>query len=86
MSILSNKKNLTRECYKKSVRLLLENSHKYGVMASAVTDEAKRKMYVNVFGRDAVCRVKIAPDNAYDVGVVPRDDVGVAGVAFVEID
>lgn len=45
--------DITKKCYKKSVELLKSNATKFGVAASSLSDEAKKKGYTNIFGRDA---------------------------------
>jgi len=47
------KDKIIKECYKKSVELLKENSNRYGVMAAARTRKAIDKRYDYIFGRDA---------------------------------
>ncbi|MCD4762083.1 glycoside hydrolase [bacterium] len=47
------KDRLIEKCYKKSVKLLLQNSNKYGVMAATVHRKAIDKRYDYIFGRDA---------------------------------
>jgi hypothetical protein len=44
---------ITRECYKKSIDLLLENSGKNGFLASSQQKKAEKRNYLNVFARDA---------------------------------
>ncbi|MFA6306570.1 MAG: glycoside hydrolase 100 family protein [Patescibacteria group bacterium] len=41
------------ECYKKSIALLLNNSNRFGILASAPSGRAKRRSYLSIFGRDA---------------------------------
>ncbi len=47
------KQKIINECYQKSKELLIKNSNRYGVMASSVSALAKKKLYANIFGRDA---------------------------------
>jgi glycogen debranching enzyme len=47
-------KNKTIEqCYQKSVELLFKNTNQYGLMAASLSEKAKDRRYVNIFGRDA---------------------------------
>lgn len=47
------REKIIAKCYKRSVDLLRSNSNKYGVMAASGSAVAKKKLYVNIFGRDA---------------------------------
>lgn len=44
---------LINDCYQKSIELLLKNSTKLGVMASSPSKKSRKKIYTNIFGRDA---------------------------------
>jgi glycogen debranching enzyme len=46
-------KDYIEDCYKESIKLLKENSTKFGVLASAPSKEAKERNYLSIFGRDA---------------------------------
>jgi len=46
-------KNYTEECLQESIKLLKENSNKFGVLASAPTKTAEARNYLSIFGRDA---------------------------------
>ena len=46
-------KDYTRDCYQEAIKLLKENSNKFGVLASAATKTAKQRNYLSIFGRDA---------------------------------
>ena len=48
-----NKEKIIQECYDRSLKLLKRNANKYGLMASTPTVASKRKLYSNIFGRDA---------------------------------
>ncbi len=43
----------TETCYQKSIDLLINNSSKYGVLASGKSDTAITRNYLSIFGRDA---------------------------------
>jgi len=47
------KDKLLKECYKKSIELLLRNANQYGLMAASLGEKAKDRRYINIFGRDA---------------------------------
>jgi len=47
------KNNLIEECYLKSIELLLKNTNQYGLMAASLSEKAKERRYINIFGRDA---------------------------------
>ncbi len=51
MIIKPNK--IIEDCLARSKKLLIKNSSQYGVMASTPTAKAKKKLYSNIFGRDA---------------------------------
>jgi len=44
---------LLRECYARSIRLLMDNSHESGVIAAAPEPKAVDRNYASIFGRDA---------------------------------
>jgi glycogen debranching enzyme len=44
---------LISECYERSVRLLKENSRPFGIIASRQTEQAEKRHYASIFGRDA---------------------------------
>jgi len=46
-------KELIEECYKKSVKLLIDNSSNYGVLASSPQKNAVTRNYLSIFARDA---------------------------------
>ena len=46
-------KNLINECYKESVELLINNSSKYGILASSPQKKASDRNYLSIFARDA---------------------------------
>jgi glycogen debranching enzyme len=54
-------KDYTEECYRESIKLLKENSSKFGILASAPSKAAKERNYLSVFGRDAsICSMGMA--------------------------
>lgn len=49
------------ECYNKSIALLLANSNKHGLLASAPSKKAKQRNYLSIFSRDAsICALGMA--------------------------
>ncbi|MBA3047156.1 glycoside hydrolase [Patescibacteria group bacterium] len=47
------RENIIEQCYQKSIKLLIENSNKHGLMAASSGKKAKERRYINIFGRDA---------------------------------
>ncbi|MCK5061248.1 glycoside hydrolase, partial [Candidatus Parcubacteria bacterium] len=47
------KNKIIEDCYQHSKKLLVKNSGQYGIMASTPNAKAKKKLYSNIFGRDA---------------------------------
>ena len=66
--------DIKKEAYKKSIELLLENSTEHGLMAAAPNEASKKKMYVNIFARDAsICALgMIASKNKELVDVAKK--------------
>ncbi|MFA6307506.1 MAG: glycoside hydrolase 100 family protein [Patescibacteria group bacterium] len=46
-------KDYTVDCYRESIKVLKENSNKFGVFASGISKQAKDRNYLSIFGRDA---------------------------------
>ncbi len=44
--------NFVQECYQKSIKLLLQNSSPYGLLASSPQKKALERNYLNIFARD----------------------------------
>jgi cellobiose phosphorylase len=56
-------KELLENCYEKSIELLMENSSKFGFLASAVSSRAIQRNYLSIFARDAsICSLGAISD------------------------
>lgn len=44
---------IIKTCYQKSIRILKDNSTRFGVLASGYSPQAKERNYLSIFGRDA---------------------------------
>ena len=54
-------KDYTEDCLRESIKLLKENSTKFGTLASAPSGTAKARNYASIFGRDAsICAMGMA--------------------------
>ncbi|PJB19983.1 glycoside hydrolase [Candidatus Falkowbacteria bacterium CG_4_9_14_3_um_filter_36_9] len=52
---------LINKCYKESKKLLINNSTRFGALASSLSKKAKNRNYLSIFGRDAsICSMGMA--------------------------
>ena len=66
-------KNYTEDCYKQAIKLLKENSNKFGILASTPTKAAKDRNYLSIFGRDAsICAMGMVASGDKNLKVSAR--------------